>query len=199
TAFFAGAPYAMTVEAWVVTGGKGELKTVKLNPNVSGLAKFSIPAATKPSQVVIDPFDVVMTHRATRDAPITVSDALGSFTQVLDPAHPDWTVRTGVRDQRKLYVGTPTGLPAMKPVLDAAGFTVEGNTLTYDGTSIDLTNGGAAAVVTMPDGSQAAVKLGKVAHLKRLGKASTVVLDRLGHVLRAKTLVRTQGHWVFDL
>jgi hypothetical protein len=162
---------------------------------------FSVSCPSKPALVSIDPWGKILRPRGREESPISLEQAFFSYSIFVDPAHSDYLAKV----QRKvvttlpndlsnnLLIGSPETLPAMKPLCDAAGFKISGNVLTYEGTSIDLTKGGAAAIVDLPNGNQCAIGLGKCGHLPDTGRARLALFDDLGRPIRVKTDPVTAG------
>jgi len=76
---------------------------------------------------------------------------------------------------------------------------VSGNNLTYDGTTIDLNNGCALAVVDLGEGKNCVIGLGKTRVAPDLGRARLALTDNLGRFLRGKTDPKTSGFLTFKL
>jgi hypothetical protein len=85
----------------------------------------------------------------------------------------------------------------MKALCDKAGFTVEGNKLSYKGTEIDLEHGAALAVVDLGGGRSCVIGLGKTRRRPDFGRARTVLVDDLGRFLRGKTDPKTSGYLTY--
>ena len=96
-------------------------------------------------------------------------------------------------------VGSPETWPRLKPLFDQVGFKVAGNALTYDGTTVDLDEGGAMAVVDLPGGKRCAIGVGKVLRHPSYGRARLCVFDKFGRFLRGKTDPKTSGFLTFRL
>src|SRR5204863_10077454 len=125
------------------------------------------------------------------EAPTTLSSALVGARRYSDPKHPEYLAGMGgdsldaqpVDLQNVLLVGSPETLPAMAPLCKRVGFVVHGNHLTYKGTTIDLTEDGAMAVVDLSPGKRCVIGLGTSKLAPRYGRARTVIFDKYGRFL----------------
>ncbi len=118
---------------------------------------------------------------------------------------PGWASRSRRTTERPaevagtVWIANPSTDKAAKLLCERVGFKVNGNSLTYDGTTVDLRKGAAAAVVDLADGKQAVIALGVVKHGLNPGRARLAVFDEYGRVLRAKTDPKTKGWGTFKL
>ncbi len=133
---------------------------------------------------------------------------LARSAKLVDPAHTDWLTNVGGRTQNasapidpagKFLVGSPETWPIMRDLCAKAGFQVQGNTLTYKGTSIDLTKGAALAVVDLEGGKRCVIGLGKTEHPVDFGRTRLIVTDSLGRFLRGVTDPKTSGPLTYRL
>ena len=67
-------------------------------------------------------------------------------------------------------IGHPDSMPAMRDLCRRAGFVVQGDTLTYDGTKIDLKDGAAIAIIDLGNGKTCAIGLGVTKRAPSVGK-----------------------------
>jgi hypothetical protein len=108
------------------------------------------------------------------------------------------TVSTLPADLSNMFiVGHPDTVPQMRDLCARAGFKVDGNKLTWQGTEIDLTKGGAVAVVNLDNGKHCVIGLGQTRVPPSFGRARTVLVDDLGRFLRGQTDPKTQGYLTF--
>lgn len=91
-----------------------------------------------------------------------------------------------------MWIAHPETDATARMLCEMAGFQVRGDTLTYDGTTIDLRRGAALAVVDLPEG-QAVIALGATRLRPNTGRARLALVDELGRVLRAKTDPKSRG------
>jgi hypothetical protein len=168
-----------------------------------------VAAREKPVLVSFDPY-----RRLAREIDRDESPAsLGSFWRDADvysslPAGATLLERNG--DARSLsaapkslggtaIVGMPEDSPVIRDLAAKAHFTLVGNELTYDGTTIDLTTQSAEALVDLGNGQTCLLAMGKPELAPELGDACLVLADHLGRPLRSKTLPKTAGRFVFHL
>jgi len=180
--------------------GRDVLKTLDLR----GQPSISIPSAQKPSLVSVDPYRILIRPISDTERPAGIQSSRG-FTQVVDPAHLDWKQADGYTTEKpadfvgKMLLGSPESWPELKPLFDKVGFKVSGNKLTYDGTTIDLGQGSAVALVDLGDGKSCLIGCGKSRIEPNPGRARLGVFDDLGRFLRGKTDFKRSGNLTFNL
>ena len=188
------------------TAGTGRLEHVELNPTgKERVSTFRLPLAAKPDRVVVDPYDVMLTERGASSPVRTFSKTVAGFATYVDQAHQNWA--EGYSDvkltappaelNKCLLIGHPDTMPAIRPLLAAAGFEVGGDILSYKGIHIDLTEGCALAVVDLGGGRTCGILMGKTKRRPKTGLASVAICDELGQFLAGSTEPRKSGHWVF--
>jgi hypothetical protein len=202
---FKGQPYRFTCEVMLqYPDGKREFKRVQVNAT----GEIAIPAAAKPALVSFDPWRRLLRRYERDETPIELQSALARMSRYTDPSTPDWL--QGFADRKKItilpadlenvfIVGSPERLGAMAPLCEKVGFKVRGDKLTYDGTTIDLKQGSALAVVDLGGGKLCAIGLGKTALEPRFGRARLAVTDGYGRFLRGKTEPKTSGFLTYRL
>jgi hypothetical protein len=185
--------------------GRSTFSTVTLGGKTD---RLSIPLMEKPTLVSIDPWRQALRQVDPEERPVELAGIMGALHKVVDPSHRDWLTHMGgagetagkVDDPAGLFiVGSPETLPEMAPLCAKAGFVVHGNSLTYDGTTIDLTKGCALAVVDLEGGKQCVIGLGKTRVTPDPGRARLVLTDGLGRFLRGVTEPKTKGKLTFRL
>lgn len=188
-----GPKFRMPLDLWFENKGGVRQRVMLDTKNADASSKFEvvIPGFT-PSKVYLDPY-----HRALRSGAgprlLGYGDAAGRMKVYRDPSRADWmkvyeSSTTDLSDVAgKLIVGHPDSTPAMKPLLVKAGFAVNGNNLTFRGTTIDLTKAGAVAVIELEGGKRCAIALGKCELEPNVGRAHTALVDDLGRMLRGST------------
>jgi len=204
TAQFKNGPWRITADV-LLEYKDGTREIVKAN-NGEGNT-WRVPAKEKPVLVSFDPWRRIVRVFHPDEQPTNVANFTGFARKYTDPKHPDWLPTFGgkaidalPKDLANTFlVGSPETLPAMKPLCAKVGFTVAGNRLTYKGTTIDLNEGAAIAVVDLENGKRCAIGLGKVRNGPDLGQARLVVVDGLGHFLRGVTDPKTTGALTFKL
>jgi hypothetical protein len=211
TATFKGMPYRLTLDVLMQTPvGENKMARVVINPTgLASTSEFVIPTAEQPALVVFDCWDKILMQRSASRPP-SLSSELPRMRAIIDPQHQDYAEnrRLGQRmvtDQVPedlsgyVLVGHPSTMPAMQHLLDQAGFVVRGNELIFDGTSIDLRQGSAAAIIGLGDGRWCGVALGHVDRETNTGRAVMALTDKYGRFLRGSTQPRTQGTYTFKL
>lgn len=203
-AVFEGQPYRLKVEA-VIRDAQGDTYTAFDVVPASGsqAASFSLPCSGSARLVSFDPLGrLPISHPGDRDP--TISMASRRATAIIDPRREDWAqdrVRRSSDGSRnnKLIIGHPDSMPEIRDLLPLAGFTVSGNTLTYRGKSYSLDSHVAQAVVTLPEGGTATIRLGKGELPPNTGQAQVAVCDSLGRFLAGETRPITKGGFAFSL
>ncbi|HEY3781682.1 MAG TPA: M1 family aminopeptidase [Fimbriimonadaceae bacterium] len=174
---------------------------------VNGTGNYSIPAAKKPALVSFDPWWRTLRTVNADEQPVSLRSILAQPQRYTDPAHKDWLpfFQNGEASALPsnlngvLLVGSPSSLPVMADLVAKAGFVVNGNSLTYDGTTIDLNEGAAMAVVDLPGGGHCAIALGKTQFAPNFGRARLCLVDKYGRFLRGVTDPKTSGTMTFKM
>lgn len=169
-------------------------------------APLYVPAGDRPVLVSLDPWRQAVRRIGEDEEPASIERLLERSVRFVDPAHKDWMAGLGRGGAStlgdvagKFVVGSPETLPAMRPLCEKAGFSVRGNALTYRGTTIDLTKGGALAVVDLDGGKRCVIGLGKTRLAPVTGRARVALVDDLGRFLRGETEPKTSGRLVLRL
>jgi hypothetical protein len=160
-----------------------------------------------PARVSIDPWRQAVREIDPQEAPPSLSDALRRLQRVDEQPDRGWLpgvgrgrgAADGSDPAGKFLVGSPETWPLMKLLCEAVGFEVAGNRLTYRGTTIDLNEGAAVALIDLPGGKRCAIGLGRTAHPMSFGRSRLFVADRLGRHLRSVTQPKVTGPLTFDL
>ena len=87
----------------------------------------------------------------------------------------------------KFLIGHPDSMPQMKALCVKAGFSVNGDLLTFQGTTINLKSAAAVAIVDLGEGKHCAIGLGTCRMTPNLGHGFVGVVDELGRMLRGRT------------
>lgn len=197
-----GPRFRMPLAVMIRTGGKDRFTTVWLDGTDKPIV---LPVATRPGLVSLDPWRQAVRPIGEDEAPISVESLLDRLPKFVDPAHPDWMANAGGRTKAsdvndpagKFIVGSPESLPVLRPLCARVGFAVQGDRLTYRGTTVDLRKGGAIAAVELEGGKRCVIGLGRTRLPLEIGHARTVLVDDLGHFLRGETEPKTTGRLVF--
>jgi hypothetical protein len=168
---------------------------------------YRVPSAAKPALISIDPWRQAIREIAPNEAPTSLARVMGRMPKWVDPKHPDWLTNLGNRAQTvagdldpagKFLVGSPESWPLMRDLCAKVGFSVQGDELTYRGTTIDLRRNAAVAVVELGEGKRCVIGLGKTEHPIDLGRTRLILADRLGRFLRGVTEPKTTGPLTYN-
>ncbi|MCW5943847.1 MAG: hypothetical protein KIS66_16570 [Fimbriimonadaceae bacterium] len=204
--------YAFTLEV-LVEDQAGARKTtrVSVEPDAKGLFAFSVPTPPGTRLVSLDPWRKLLMARPGEKPPLSLAAFVERAPVYVDPTQsavprpgqgPALTKLPENLDGIVL-VGDPVANARFKILCERAGFRVTGTTLRYgegtDVTTIDLRQGGAAAIVELAGGGRCAVWLGKTRLPFRTGNARTAVVDEFGRFLRGRTDPVTDGPLAYRL
>ncbi len=200
---FAGDSFSIPLEVMAqYADGTREFKMVPIAK--SGLV--TVPFDRKPSIISLDPWRRLLRHIDENETPVELNSLLHSYPRFTDPAHKDYLASLEGKESPssastdpagKFLVGHPDSMPMLRGLCEKAGFQVNGNKLTYDGTTIDLNKGCALAVVDLGSGKQCVIGLGKTRIAPNVGRARTALTDSLGRFLRGRTEPKTSGNLTF--
>lgn len=155
---------------------------------------FSIASTIgKPARVLFDPY-----HRALRKgsplAPTGFFDVVRGWKVYRDPATPGSLAMGGAKIaelpkdlDRVVIVGSPKTTPAMAPLLAKVGMTLARDSLSWNGTTVDLRQAGAVAIVDLGGGKRCGIVLGTATPRPKVGRASLAFFDALGRFLTGVT------------
>ncbi len=187
---------------FVLVGANGRIERRTLDTRSAGPdGAFSLPSSIgKPARVLFDPY-----HRALRKGaplpPTGVFETIRDWRVYRDPRTPGYLEVPGTKVEalpadldRTVLVGDPRTTPAMAPLLAKAGMTLAGDSLTWNGTTVDLRTAGAAGLVDLGGGKRCAIVLGTARPRPNVGRASVALWDALGRFLTGETpLPETAG------
>ena len=207
---FNGAPYRLTTEVYAeLADGRKVHTQVVLNPDRKpAVSEFSFKLPSKPALVSFDPYDRIVRRRGSGRVD-SLKTNLKQMRVYVDPQHKEYGGTfhnfegAGSLDQlpqglaNVFLIGHPDSVPGMRALCEKAGFKVEGDKLTYDGTTIDLRSGAALAIVDLGDGKVCGIGLGKTLISPDVGKSYLCLVDQYGRFLRGKTNPRRDGTTVF--
>ena len=169
----------------------------------AGVLRFE---SEKPLLVSVDPYRYLIRHVHSDETPMEIGHNKSKMDFQVDPAHKDWARGFGDGDSEegsksgdKFFIGKPETLPEMAEWCKRAGFTVDGDILTYKSKKIDLKHGGAEAVLDLGNGHFVGMGLGKMRISPDPGSSSTAVFDDLGRFVDGETQPKTQGFLTFKL
>lgn len=205
-AVFKGNPYHLACEVILDSStGVRTFTSVQLTPN-GNCAPFEISSPARPVLVSFDPWRKLLLMREREVAPVSIDAFLDRAKRYTAPQQSGWLA--SMKNMAQLaelpddldgvfLVGSPVSIPAIRRLCEQAGFKVEENMLTYDGTTIDLRTGAAIAVLDLPGGKRCAIGLGQTRRRPHPGNARIALVDDLGRFLRGTTDPQTSGHLTF--
>lgn len=175
-------------------GGGRQVQTLDTKSvNADGSFTISMPSF-KPSKVYFDPY-----HKALRVGPApkfnSFSEQAFRYKIVRDAKHPEYMEafpsvggKPDLSDlDKKFLIGHPSTMPELKDLCAKVGFGVNGDLLTYQGTTLNLKEGGAIAIVELGGGKRCAIGLGKCEMHPNIGTGYVGLVDSLGRMLRGKS------------
>lgn len=197
---FAGEPYRMGTELAFATPSGWKFGRVTLD----GSGAFSADCPADATEVVFDPWGrLPIQHKRSNQVTF---NAVRRVPVVLDEKNADWMPERGRRAdwdgktmENLLFVGHPSNNPVVADLCKRAGFAVDGDKLTYRGTTIDLRDGCAMALIDLGNGKRCGLRLGKVRREPSIGSAKVALTDGLGRFLRGETEPRHEDGLVFKL
>ena len=190
-----GKRFRMPLDLWFENKGGGMQVRMLDTLNVDADGRFTIAMPDfHPNKVYFDPY-----HRALRVGPAPKFNSFGQissgFEVVRDSSHPEYLEDVSAQKgdvklsslDKKFLIGHPSTMPQLKELCVKAGFSVNGDLLTFQGTTINLKSAAAVAVVDLGDGKKCAIGLGNCRMAPNLGHGYVGVVDDLGRMLRGKT------------
>lgn len=206
---FKGRPYRLTLEAMLqYSDGRRSFASCRIVPGSLGAATISIPSAAKPVLVSFDPWRKLLRAQKPDEVPTELDSVIRGAKKYVQPKQKAWLGNVGgkptLTDWPKDLSGTflvasPESSPGMKALCAKVGFQVQKNALTYKGTKVDLSEGGALAVVDLANGKRCVIGLGTSLISPKFGRARLTVFDAYGRMLRGVTEPKTTGFLTFRL
>lgn len=197
---FTGEPYRMATDLAIATPSGWKFGRVTLD----GSGGFSADCPAEATEVIFDPWGrLPIQHKRSNQVTF---NSLRRAQVVLDDRTADWMPERGRRAdwngttmENLLFVGHPANNPVIADLCNRAGFVVEGDKLSYRGTTIDLNDGCAMALIDLGNGKRCGLRLGKVRREPNIGSAKVALTDGLGRFLRGETEPRREDGLVFKL
>ncbi len=204
---FDGPPYRLKLEVLLVDAdGKRSLTTIEVGAG----DKFSCPCAIKPVLVSFDPWRRILRTIHPDENPLYLGSAINqmqpwvavgleaSAKQMLSHRQTEASSEMPPDLDGRIVVGSPNH-PRIKALAEKVGFRIEGDKLTYDGTTIDLATEGALALVDLEGGKHCVIAFGNPSFSPNPGRSRLCLVDRLGRFIRGKTEPKTSGWLTFRL
>ncbi len=196
---FNGKEFYLPVDVLLEYPGGRQVYT-KLTVLKSG--RYSIESAVKPDLVSVDPWNRSLRDRNANETPASIQSSYQRNRRVTDPRQDWFTEGWNPSSVNKipadpaghLIVGHPETLPGMAQLCAKVGFVVKGNKLQYGSRVVDLTAGGAMAVVTLENGKSCVIALGKVRCRPDAGRARLALLDDFGRMTFGVTDPKRSGN-----
>lgn len=206
-------PYRINCELMAVDGdGKRGFTTFDTTQIRDGINyRFEIPLAARPVLVSVDPWRRLLRKYRADEVPVQLENSRRQMKVWVEKGREAWGnalvgqsgSTNGTQFPTELdgmtLVGHPDKTPALKALCVKVGFKVSGDSLTYDGTTIDLRTQGAMAVVDLGSGKRCIIALGQPKRRPNAGRARLVLCDELGRFLRGVTDPKTSGWMTFHL
>ena len=199
---FDGPRYSIPMEAMIqYSDGMREFTTVDTsNPT------FCVATHGQPVLLSLDPWRRILRNIEQDEIPAMASGFSGKVFR--DEAYKEYRPELGEGNSAAQFggdldgailIGHPDTFPAMRALCDKVGFKVNRNSLTYKGTTIQLNESAASAVIDLPSGKQCMIALGRSEVPPKSGRSRLFLCDRLGRFLRGETDPKTKGHLTFRL
>jgi hypothetical protein len=206
---FKGTPYRVKTEVFAeMVDGTTSHVDVVLNPDRrEGVSEFSFTLPKKPRLLSFDPYDRILRNHGP-EPQNRLQARIGRMQAVVDSQKREYAATFADFNSRielevptdpngKFLIGHPDSMPLLRDLCRRVGFTVAGNKLTYDGTTIDLTQGAALALIDLGEGKSCAIGLGVTELTPQLGISKVCLVDKYGRFQRGKTEARKEGPLVF--
>ncbi len=196
---FNGKPYRMKCDVLLQTRSARKYETF----TIDGDGSFSLPSKLKPSIVSFDPWGKLLRKYLRDEEPRTI-DGFASDKIYRDPKQPEF--RSKLKGNLATFpsnlngvtlVGSPETMPQLKPLCAKVGLVVKGGKASYRGTTVDLREGTASAIVDLDGGGHCLITMGASRWNPKLGKASVGLADVLGRFLDGRTDPKTSGFLTF--
>ncbi|MCH7903943.1 MAG: hypothetical protein IH944_05170 [Armatimonadetes bacterium] len=209
---FFGDPYRIRCEVYAeLVDGERIFTSVDLNPDRSDSSVFRIELPDKPVFISFDPYDRLPIKRGS-ETPMRISNDFRRLHPVQAKGSED-TLRSlgslanmgrAVTEMPgnlngHLIAGHPDEVDGLRELCARAGFDVEGDRLTYRGTTIDLNSGMAIALIELKDGGRCGIAVGRTKIRPNVGIARVALVDEYGRFLRGFTEPRRTGTMTFRL
>ncbi len=202
---FHGKPYRMKANFMLWNSNQTQLKSFE----ITGKGKSENYSLTIPQgfhHVTFDPYDQLIHKLSSADPRMTIQKALRSFTklglgnfakafgslQAIDSVPKDLAgkaliIGSNMSDQKNI-----------QRLFQSVGIKIENNTASWQGTTIDLNQGCAMAIVGS-GAERGLIVIGNVSFLPETGDAKLALTDDLGRFLRGKTNFIRSGDWAFKI
>ncbi|MBL8059787.1 MAG: hypothetical protein JNK63_03610 [Chthonomonas sp.] len=209
---FNGTPYRLRLEA-LVEGDKGESQLIKL-PLSSGKSSevLKVQVPFRPRAITFDPWHRIMRNVDSASYAPNLRRSMQGRTWVRGGDEEMGEQLLGARP-RTAGAALPTNLNRMILIADPRknaefsellkkipnGPIMQGSRIVWRGQSVDISKGGFAGVLELPDNQRCVLMFGHSRLTPQLGQANGVLFDDLGRPLAATRLPSRSGELHFDL
>jgi hypothetical protein len=192
----------------VMADGKAAGKIDTMQTKSGDAYSFSLSMPVRPATILFDPWLRVLREHARVERPSAIQEAVrAGLRRVFRPqSRKDWMPslpagNASLPQDLKGYaiVATPDDEPALAPLFAKVGFVVEGDKLTWRGTTIDLRENCAMALVDIGNGGLCLLALGRSELEPNTGSSQVCLADRLGRFLRGETAPASGGELFWRL
>jgi len=194
--------YRFKVEMSSLVSGKWNSGVVDINPDENGLCTLNFIPVGELQMVSLDCWDRLLQPARPRQN-FRWSDQYRRLKLYVDESGSGWTERKSAFEALPqdlsgvLLMGHPDSNKTIENLCKKVGFTVNGDKLTYKGTTIDLNKGAAVAMVEFEPGKWCGLLLGTTRREPKVGAATVAIVDEYGRFLRGQSYPRQEGPLVF--
>lgn len=202
---FKGRPYRMRANTMLFNGEKSQMESFEIQGQ-SPTEDYSLPIPSGFDRVSFDPYRELI-HRSIGGDPRTTlnrstrtfeKERFGQTAAVFQEGDSIDALPADFAN-KAVYVGLDKANdPGVIAAFQSAGIHINGDTASWNGTTINLKDGCALAMVKFSDGVGVII-LGNPSFSPETGDASLALTDGLGRFLRGKTSFVRSGPWTFSI
>ena len=210
---FNGGPYRLRFEV-LVTSADGKDQIIQL-PLTTGKTSETLrfTTKTKPKSITFDPWHRVMRDIDRASLPSSIRGSAGTnrpWMREGDETMAEQLLGDRARQSgrefptdlnRKTLVADPRKSPEMVKLLKLLPDppAIQGNRIVWRGQAVDMSKGGFAAVINLPEGQRCTVMFGSCRLRPQFGQANAVLFDDLGRPKAATRAPSRSGALHFEL